>query len=335
MSVSEENPLTCRPDARAVAEQLRPVLERMEIFRKEILTKRSKSLFIALSIVGVAWVVALLIMASGGDETTMGLVVGVVGTIIAFVLYSLMAGQSKREYLNRFKDEVFRGAVKIAVPEMEYQPTSMIPQSSFERSGLFSSRIDRYDGEDCFKGKFGATHLTFSELTVERVDKSTDSKGHTTTHTVTVFKGIYLIADFNKDFACQVKIEPDVAEAAFGWVGRKLQGISGNLVRLESPEFEQAFKVTSNDAVGARYLLTPDMQERFLALRNDWSKDIHAVLMDSSLHLAIPQRENWFETSMDNPADDLPPLHGFLVQLMLILKITETLDLNTRLWTKE
>ena len=144
-----------------------------------------------------------------------------------------------------------------------------------------------------------------------------------------------LIADFHKHFVCRVKIVPDVAEAAFGWIGRKLQGVTGNLVRLENVEFEKAFKVTSTDQQGAMYLMTPDMQERFLALRNDWSKDIRAVLMDSSLHLAIPQKSDWFEPNMNVAADDVVVLHDFLLRLMAVLQITETLDLNTRIWTKD
>ena len=162
-----------------------------------------------------------------------------------------------------------------------------------------------------------------------------DSKGRTTTNWVTLFKGIYLIVDFHKDFNCRVMIEPDVAEATFGWIGRKMQGLSGNLVRLENPEFEQAFKVTADDALAARYLLTPDMQERFLALRTAWSKNLRAVLMDSCLHIAIPKHEDWFEPDISAPAGDVTMLHGFLTQLMIVLRITETLDLNTRLWSKK
>ena len=52
-----------------------------------------------------------------------------------------------------------------------------------------------------------------------------------------MFRGIYLVADFHKHFRCHVEIVPDVAEANFGWLGRKLQGVSGNLVRLANPEF--------------------------------------------------------------------------------------------------
>jgi hypothetical protein len=218
---------------------------------------------------------------------------------------------------------------------MEYLPAHMMPQSLFKLGELFDSRIDRYNGQDCFKGRVGATDIFFSELLVERKETRTDSKGHSSTHWVTVFKGIYLVADFHKDFQCRVQIMPDIAEATFGWLGRKFQGLSSELVRLENPEFERAFKVSSNDQVAARYLLTPDMQERFLTLRNQWNTQVCASLFNSSLHLAIPLRDNWFEASEKSPAGDLRVLEKFIDQFLSVLAITHTLDLNTRIWSKE
>jgi Protein of unknown function (DUF3137) len=333
VSGSEENAVDWRPDVPAIAERLRPVTERLEAMRLAAISKRKRATGIALGISGAGWAVALGMMAQGNSMPA--LVIGVAATLIGLLVFWIIAGKAKKEYLAEFKHSVFAGAVSRAVPGISYFPESMVPEGSFENGGLFSSRIDRYNGEDCFSGRCGATDLIFSELHVEREESSTDSKGNRKTRWVTVFKGIYLIADFHKDFSCRMKILPDVAEANFGWIGRKLQGISGDLVRLENPEFEQAFKVTASDQLAARYLLTPDMQERFLELRGKWSPEIRAAFLDSSLHLAIPLKEDWFQPDMALPAHDAGMLGDFLSQLMIVLHITETLDLNTRIWTKE
>lgn len=316
-------------------ERLRPLAGELEQARQEAIAKVNRARMIALCIGLVSWAVAFAIMSGGQETGIAGLICGALGTGIAIAVYAFTGGQAKKDYLSRFKHEFFAQAVSMAVPGMTYSPGSMVPKSAFEDGGLFNSRIDRYNGEDAFRGTFGATGLLFSELHVERKETSTDSKGHTKSRWVTVFKGIYLIADFHKHFACRVKIVPDVAEANFGWLGRKLQGITGNLVRLENPDFERAFKVTSTDDLTAHYLLTPDMQGRFLDLRNHWSPGIRAVLLDSTLHLAIPQNDNWFEPDFGRPADDPATLHTFLFRLTAVLGITETLDLNTRIWTKE
>lgn len=316
-------------------EQLKPITQKLEAERLAAIAKHKSAMSFGFGIGLVFLLIALAVMSSSGGDSMLWIVIAFGGGIIGIVVYNVMSGGAKKAYRDRYKAEVFAEAVKHAAPGMEYFPASSLPQGSFEAGGLFNSRIDRYSGEDCFRGKTGATDLIFSELHVQRRETRTDSKGRTTTHYVTVFKGIYLIADFHKEFACRVKIVPDVAEATFGWIGRKLQGVSGNLVRLENPEFEKAFKVTSTDQQGAMYLMTPDMQERFLALRNDWSKDMRAVLMDSRLHLAIPQDEDWFEPNVKTSADDITVLHRFLMRMMMVLQITETLDLNTRIWTKD
>jgi len=335
MSNSEENHVNWRPDARAVMEKIRPAIERVERIRVMAIEKKAKARRMAIGVLVIGLLVALVVLASGSGNAPAALVVAVVSGIAGVIVYFVIHGGATGAYRDIFKREIFESAVRQAVPGMEYSPNSTIPQYSFESGGLFKSRIDRYQGEDCFSGKIGATEVIFSELHVEREDTSTDSKGNKTTDWVTVFKGIYLIADFHKEFRCRVMIEPDMAEANFGWIGRKMQGLSGNLVRLESPEFEKAFKVTADDPLAARYLLTPDMQERFLALRGEWSPNLRVVLTDSCLHVAIPKTEDWFEPNISAPAGDIPMLHGFLLRLMIVLGITETLDLNTRLWTKE
>lgn len=335
MSVSEGKATQQRPDARVIMEQLRPIAARMEAIRQTMIAKRKRAKTVAFSIATITAIFGVLVMLSGENQFALGVIFTVVGGALSLLVYWIIAGGSKNEYRGRFKTELLGKAVNLATPGIEYFPDSMVPKESFKAGGLFKSRIDRYKGEDCFRGKFGATELIFSELDVEREDTSTDSDGETSSTWVTVFKGIYLIADFHKDFHARVLIEPDVAEARFGWIGRKLQGVTGNLVRLENPEFEKAFKVTASDALAARYLLTPDMQERFLDLRANWAPDIRAVLVDSALHLAIPRKEDWFEPDFSAPADDIAALHVFLTQLTMILGITDTLDLNTRLWTKD
>lgn len=333
MSGSEGNPVNWRPDVRAVAERIRPAIQRVENIRQMALAKRAKAIRVGL-IIGLSGLGIGLLVLAAGNGSPAGWVVALLGLVLGMITYAVMEGGATKEYRGIFKQEIFAKAAQEVLPGIRYLPENMVPQGQFVAGGLFDSRIDRYQGEDYFAGRVGATDLLFSELHVEREEKSTDSEGRTSTQWVTVFRGIYLVADFHKDFRCQVKIVPDVAEANFGWLGRKLQGFSGNLVRLENPEFERAFKVTSDDDVGAHYLLTPDMQERFLNLRNRWSAGIRAALFDSCLHLAIPLQGAWFEGENGMPAGAAAPLENFLHQLVSVLHITETLDLNTRIWTK-
>jgi hypothetical protein len=334
MSGSEENPVNWRPDARAIAERLRPVIERVEGVRKMALEKHAKAVKWGIAVGSAGGALGLAVAIFNGNSPIPWVILAL-ALLAGIITYSVIEDGSRKTYRAILKREVFAAAAAEIAPGMRYLPEQMVSQGQFKAGGLFNSRIDRYEGGDYFTGKVGATDLFFSELHVQRKETTRDSKGRSSTRWVTVFRGIYLVADFHKEFRCHVEIVPDVAEAHFGWLGRKLQGFTGNLVRLGNPEFERAFKVTSDDDVGAHYLLTPEMQERFLALRNQWSDGIRAALLDSFLHLAIPMRENWFEAGATNSAGAVEPLQRFLDQLVTVLHITEMLDLNTRIWTKE
>ncbi|MBK1881418.1 DUF3137 domain-containing protein [Luteolibacter pohnpeiensis] len=325
------NSVAWKPDVAKIVADLAPVLNQLEQQRLTALGKRKTGGLVAAVIAGAGLLIGLLVSQA---EPGAGLFTIFGAIVIALIAYMAIQGSATKEYLRQFKHQAFKEAARLVAPGIHYLPDSMVGMNQFKRSHLFNSRIDRYHGEDCFHGKVGETEILLSELHVERKETTTDSKGRSQTRWVTVFQGIYLIADFNKAFHSWVLVEPDVAEANFGWLGRKLQGLSGDLVRLENPEFERAFKIRAGDQVEARYLLTPDFQERLLRLRNTWPKGLSAAFIDSQMHLAIPKRENWFEPNLHQPANQTHQLKMFLEQLVILLYIPEVLDLNTRIWTK-
>ena len=175
----------------------------------------------------------------------------------------------------------------------------------------------------------------FSEIFAQEKKTRTDSDGDTQTEWITIFKGLFFIADFNKNLRSWLTIQPDFAEKNFGWFGRKIQGFSSNLIRLESPDFEKAFVVHGGDQVEARYILTPDMQERLLALRNRYGADIRLFLQNSELNLSIPNPKDWFEPNIRLPANEFSQMQPFINQMCYLFDIVEMLDLNTRIWSKE
>ena len=343
-------------DAKILARELKPTLEAMENGRlkslQQIEAGRKKLGFAALVTIGIALLVFLLSSAlstppsprqgmyasqhSSSPQAFMFVIpVVVIGLIYGFVIYQRHIHGHASVYEAAYKRKVISAMTHLIQPEMVYSPERGISERSFREMGLYSGDVDRYHCEDLFAGKIGKTSLMFSEAHAEDKRTSTDSKGRTTTHWVTIFKGLLTIVDFNKNFRSWVTIEPDFAESSFGWLGRKMQSLSGNLIRLENPEFEQAFVVRGGDQVEARYLLTPDMQERLLDLRKWFGDDIRMSLHHSRLHLTIPNTDNWFEPSINRSAHDTSQMHSFLHQMTSIFRIVEMLDLNTRIWTKQ
>ena len=94
-----------------------------------------------------------------------------------------------------------------------YNPDDRIAEGRFTEARIFDHHIDRYNGEDYISGTAGKTRFECSEVHAEYKTTSTDSKGNSHTEWHTIFKGLFLIADFNKNFNGLTLVLPDVAQA--------------------------------------------------------------------------------------------------------------------------
>jgi hypothetical protein len=258
-----------------------------------------------------------------------------VGLVGALIINQIYFARGKARYQDLFKRQFVARVVQAVEPSIAYEPSQGIPEPLFNHSGLFGTSPDRYSGEDLFHGMVGKTKVMFSEVHAEEKRRRTDSKGNTETYWVTIFKGIFFMADFHKEFRSPVTVMPDVAERHLGWLGQKLQKLGGNLQQLENPEFEKMFVVRGADAVEARYILTPAMQDQLVELGQRVGRDLRVVFRDSQVCLAIPNKDDWFEGNLHKPAGDREQARRILAELRSCLVIVDELDLNTRIWTKE
>ena len=333
-SIEAGDEVCWNPDFDALDQSLAPVYAALNELQESYRRKRNASLLH--SLFGLLGGGLLALIALAVEKSQEIALVVFAAFLIAVVIYlAVRLGGFGSTYRNLYKNEVFRRVTEAIAPGMTYQPHQCVAQSFFEECGLHSSRIDRYSGEDFFSGSVGRTGVLFSELHVERKETSRDSKGNTSTRWVTVFRGLFVVMDFHKDFRGETMVVTDVAESMFGWLGRKLQNISGDLVRLENPAFEKAFKVRSTDQVEARYLLTPAMQERLLELRETWGHEIQFCLRRSLLFISIPRSDSWFETGNREASSHRSVVQLFTSQLLAVLHMVRVLNLNTRIWTKE
>mgnify|MGYP001827647901 CR=1 FL=1 len=330
-------------DAKVLAREMKPALDALEQGRLKSLARISqgwkKITITVLIMIGVSVLILAIttsLATSRGNEMVFLVIpVGLIGIIYCAVIHHKFISGHKAIYCAVYKEKVIGGMTRLIQPDMTYSPDRGISEKAFMEMGLYSTGIDRYHSEDLFAGKIGKTAIMFSEAHAEEKRTSRDSKGRKKTRWVTIFRGLLTIVDFNKNFRSWVTVKPDFAESTFGWFGRKIQGFSANLVRLENPEFEDAFVVHGGDQVEARYILTPDMQDRLLDLRKWFGDDIRIAFHNSRMHLTIPNSDNWFEPNINRSAHDTTQMQMFLRQMSSVFRLVEMLDLNTRIWTKD
>lgn len=261
--------------------------------------------------------------------------------IIGYIIwYIYKISPLKRDLTERFHKEIVPHIISEFLSETYFQPNNCISGKDYFQSNLFRRSTDKYEGCNLIKGVLGQTLMSFSNLHTQYKTTSTDSKGRTSTQWHTIFKGVFLIADSNKNFNGEIYIFPDTAERMLGGIGRWMQEKFGSVGRgemiyMEDPDFEKRYVVYGTDPVEARYILTPSMQQYFVDLSNTYGKDaIHASFINGKLHLALSGYFELFTLNINRSFKDELTTKYYVENLVRILFAVEILDLNTRIWNK-
>ena len=308
-------------------QELRPDLESIDLRRRET----NKKALTVLLITMVAVVTELLLIP--GDTDFPKPVPVIITAFAGLVAIGIVSESYRKEY----KEKIIARIAGYADEGLEYSPEGFIPMDRFVRSRIFTLSCDKYSGEDHFRGRIGKTDIEFSEVTARHRSSSGAGKYRSDEYTI-IFKGLFIIADFNKQFKTHTVVLPDTAEKLFGKFGQTLQSAAfgrGELIRLEDPRFEKEFCVYGDDQVEARYILTPSLMERILAYSKKWNTNLYLSFLDSKVYIAISMYKDLFELRPFKPAADYTFIEESLRFLTLITEVVEDLSLNTRIWTKE
>lgn len=240
-------------------------------------------------------------------------------------------------YVQHFKETVITGMIKGINDQLGYFPQSGIGLNEYHEGDLFRQRTDEFKSGDLVDGKLGATAIRFSELLHREKRETYDSKGNRQTHWVTIFRGVFFIADFNKNFNGRTYVLPESGFDLFGigaMMERWFEG-RGELIKLENPAFEKYFKVFSDDQVEVRYILSTSLMERLVELREKVNNRIYVSFLHSKIFIALPVNRDLFEPREFSSGVRQDYLKEYFYYLHLITGMVEDLNLNTRIWTKQ
>lgn len=254
--------------------------------------------------------------------------------VLGIVIIVWASAAITKTYVSNFKTNIIEKIVTAIDDNLHYYKERGIEQSLFSASGIFKQHIDHYHAEDYVQGVLGKTKVEFSEIHAQYITR--DGKGRTSYHTI--FRGLFFIADFNKNFNGKTVVLPDTAERLFGVIGNMLQSWNigrGELVKLEDPEFEKEFVVYASDQIEARYILSMSLMKRIVDFKRKTRKNIYLSFVGSKIFIALPCYRNLFEPRIFRTVLDFSSIRQYFEDLQLAVGIVEDLNLNTRIWTKQ
>jgi len=257
------------------------------------------------------------------------IIIAIVVFVAAIIVLILFANRLKK-FTGIFKTQIVSRIIAFINPSLRYSPERFIAEADYKKSGLYLNSPDRYKGDDYVEGTHDKTFFCFSELhTEEQISSGKDSRWET------IFKGMFIIADFNKNFSGRTYVWSE-NKPQLNFLNKLFTSFASGLekVKLESPDFEKRFIVYSTDQVEARYILTPSFMERLVRLQQMTSDDASISFVHTNIYMAIPMKNALFEPSVFR-MNDFSRLEQFRSTIQIVYEIIDELKLNERLWTRE
>ena len=303
-----------------------PILEKLDGDRRQLRFK----IILYLSSFTFIYIFSILLIINNIGPDFDVIIFGGFGyfAIISFIYKFLI-----KDYTAEFKDKIIKPLVGAIDSNLLYTSNSYVSEAIFNKSDLFSTS-DRLSGNDHVKGKINDIKIEFSDIHAEKKHK--DSKGRTTWSTI--FRGLFIVAEFNKHFAGKTLVLPDTAQSTFGdLIGGWLQANNfsqDELVRMDNTKFEKAFVVYSTNQIEARYILSHTIMEKLLTFKKKSQQDIYISFVGEDIHMAIYYNKDMFEPSVFKSLLEYKVAMEYVDTLHLALGIVEELKLNQKLWSK-
>ena len=288
------------------------------------------------------------------QETLTGLCVIAVATLVATVVWSVIicrlsglspldrlvflsylipigvggaiSGPPWKKYRDTYQLNLIVAIVRHFNASFIYDRDDSVGEVAFIQSGLFR-RDENRDGRQCHgtdrvSGKIGDTAFEFSDPGVS-VPSGKSRKQ--------VFRGVFFVADFNKNFSGETFVTSRHALLHLSLVP---ETPSGEVVKLEDPEFESTFATHSSSQIEARYILTPALMRRILHFSQQSKAPIAIAFRGTSMFIAMYNLSTKLEPVLWQTLLRPSLFFGIWANLEFVCGIVNEMDLNTRIWTK-
>lgn len=267
-------------------------------------------------------------------------------------------------YESYLKTEILPKIFKEANPTFNYFPKG-INRSSLDKSGIFDKSFFAdaisVEGEDHVKGVIENVEVEFTEISFfkEKINYLKTSGGCLVTllylpiallknsntndelpffgvakDTINYYKGLYMYADFHKNFEGKILLIPKKLERFKDKFNKTILGTDYIKIEIENSILQQQYHIYSDDEQTAYYTLSPKIIDAFLELCQ--KEEVKPILSfcDGKMFMTIPWEKDYFSIDIKKKINDISFFTKYIQEIESFQKIILHFRLNQRIWSK-
>lgn len=250
--------------------------------------------------------------------------VAIVTLILSSIPYSKYTVIYKDYYVKKALDSIFT--------DLEYKPNEGISETIISNTKMMNMGDD-FESNDYFTGKYKDINVEQADVTITEERERKNSEGEKEEYTETLFRGKWMIFDFNKPFKANMQVKSKWFDNSkiINWGS----DIKYKRVKLEDEEFNKYFTVYAQDEEEAFYILTPHFMDKIKKVSNNVSGELLLCFIDNKLHIGLDNNDDSFEPSMLSNYTEEQINNNILADIKVITNFIDQLNLDNDLFKKE
>ena len=247
--------------------------------------------------------------------------------LVTLILYSIPYSKYKVIY----KDYYVKKALESIFTDLVYKPDQGFDESVIRNTEMMDMGDD-YESNDYFSGKYKNIRIEQADIEITEERERTNSDGEEEEYEVTLFKGKWMIFDFNKPFKANMQVKSKWFDNSkiINWG----KDIKFKRVKLEDEEFNKYFTVYAQDEEEAFYILTPHFMDRIKKVSNNVSGELLLCFIDNKLHIGLDNNNDSFEPSLLSNLSEEQINNNILSDIKVITDFVDQLNLDNDLFKK-
>lgn len=248
----------------------------------------------------------------------------------AVIIAIVVVFATKKEsvaYRKAYKAYFVEKIMRETFTDLEYSHDKGLSEEYLRNTGMVNTG-DSYNSNDLTVAKYKNVKFVQSDVHIQ--EEETDSDGNT--YYVTLFRGRFMFFEFPKKFSFVLELVGKRAGVA------KVPRSSKNGKRLEkmkteSGEFNQRFKIFTEDGFEMFYILDPAFIEKIQAINDSYNGRVMFGFLDNKLMVGLNDGKDSFEPPKPSrPIDEKTEFIKNQADLKVITDFVDYLRLDKKLF---